>query len=48
MDPTFDDEIIKKLDIGIIENRPEAPWIKWNPGGVVFTDNILVDEEKSI
>lgn len=48
MEPTFNEDIIKNLTITIVENKPEAPWIKWNPEGVVFTENMLVDEERSI
>lgn len=32
-----------------VENRPEAPWIKRNPEGVVFTtEDSLQKEEKEI
>ena len=48
MDPTFDPKVIKDLDVEIVENKPEAPWIRWNPEGVVFTENMLVGEEKSV
>lgn len=24
----------------MVENKPEAPWIKRNANGVIFTDNI--------
>ena len=30
------------------ENRPEAPWIRRQQGGVVFTENYLDREEKEI
>lgn len=48
MQPVFDDEIIKSLNVKVVENKPEAPWIKWKPEGVVFTGNMLIDEERSI
>jgi hypothetical protein len=31
-----------------VENRPEAPWIRRNFGGVIFTENFLEREEKDI
>ncbi len=31
-----------------VENRPEAPWIRRNFGGVIFTENFLEREEKEI
>lgn len=31
-----------------VDLRPEAPWIKRNMGGVVFTENFLDREEKEI
>jgi hypothetical protein len=31
-----------------VEHRPEAPWIRRNFGGVIFTENFLEREEKEI
>jgi len=31
-----------------VEPRPEAPWIRRNFGGVIFTENFLEREEKEI
>jgi hypothetical protein len=31
-----------------VEHRPEAPWIRRNLGGVIFTENFLEREEKEI
>jgi len=32
--------MIFDLNIDVIENRPEAPWITRNKSGVIFTSNI--------
>lgn len=29
----------------MVENKPEAPWIRRNINGVIFTDNIQVFED---
>ncbi len=31
-----------------VENRPEAPWIKRNPEGIVFTEDFMQKEQKEI
>lgn len=31
-----------------VENRPEAPWIRRNPEGIIFTDDFMQREEKEI
>ena len=48
MRPTFDDSVIKSLNVSVVENRPEAPWIKRNSEGMIFTENILANEERPI
>lgn len=48
IEPRFDDEVIKNMTVSVVENRPEAPWIKWNSQGVVFTQDMLIEEEKFI
>lgn len=40
MHPEFDIKLIQSLSPEVVENKPEAPWIKRNQDGVVFTDNI--------
>ncbi|CAD8207760.1 unnamed protein product [Paramecium octaurelia] len=38
--PQFDFKIIQALNAQSIECRPEAPWIRRNENGVLFTDNL--------
>ncbi|CAD8122309.1 unnamed protein product [Paramecium sonneborni] len=38
--PQFDFLIIQSLNAQSIECRPEAPWIRRNESGVLFTDNL--------
>ena len=40
MHPEFDSKLIEALCPEIVENKPEAPWIKRNQDGVVFTDQL--------
>ncbi|CAK79215.1 unnamed protein product (macronuclear) [Paramecium tetraurelia] len=40
MTPQFDFKIIQSLSAQSIECRPEAPWIRRNENGVLFTDNL--------
>ena len=40
--PYLNDKTLDELDIKWIENKPEAPWIKREQNGVVFTDNMIV------
>lgn len=40
MHPEFDQKLIENLSPEIVENKPEAPWIKRNQDGVVFTDHL--------
>ena len=37
-------EILEKINIGCVENRPEAPWVRRSPAGIIFTNNILEKE----
>ena len=37
-------EILKEIGISSVENRPEAPWIKRNNDGIVFTNNLIEKE----
>lgn len=38
--PDYDTDLIYKFQITDVENKPEAPWIRRNNEGVIFTDNI--------
>lgn len=38
--PTFDIELVFSLGMNNVENRPEAPWIKKNENGVIFSDQL--------
>ncbi|CAD8164820.1 unnamed protein product [Paramecium octaurelia] len=41
----FDEQLLLKISPKVVENKPEAPWIKRSNEGVIFTDNIqCVDE----
>lgn len=37
-------EILKDIKISSVENRPEAPWIKRNKTGIIFTNNLIEKE----
>jgi len=37
-------EILKDINITIVENRPEAPWIKKGHQGIMFTNEVINDE----
>ena len=39
--PLFDDKMINKVNVDLVENKPEAPWIKRNNSTIVFTDNLF-------
>lgn len=41
-------EILKDIKINNVENRPEAPWIKKNEFGQVFTSNVILNEVEEI
>ncbi len=32
------------MQTGYIDDMPEGPWIKRNDYGVIFTDNLLMDQ----
>ncbi|CAD8101860.1 unnamed protein product [Paramecium sonneborni] len=36
----FDEQLLQKISPKVVENKPEAPWIKRSSEGVIFTDNI--------
>ncbi|CAD8108767.1 unnamed protein product [Paramecium sonneborni] len=36
----FDEQLLQKISPKVVENKPEAPWIKRSSDGVIFTDNI--------
>lgn len=40
MIPKFDQKLIKTLNPLVVENKPEAPWIRSTEEGIVFTDNV--------
>lgn len=42
--PQFDVSLLENFKITDIENKPEAPWIKRNQDGIIFTDNIQIFE----
>ena len=48
MAPTINEELIEDISVRSVENRAEAPWIRRNMGGVIFTENFLEREEKEI
>lgn len=37
----IDEKILKDLSMSSTEPRPDAPWIKRNSHGVIFTDEIV-------
>lgn len=37
-------EILEKINVDCVENRPEAPWIRRTSAGIVFTNNIIENE----
>ncbi|KRX11228.1 hypothetical protein PPERSA_07753 [Pseudocohnilembus persalinus] len=41
IEPKFEQNLLDILQPTTIENKPEAPWIKKNAQGVIFTDNML-------
>lgn len=41
-------EILDSLSILSVENRPEAPWIRRNHEGIVFTNNIIQTEATEV
>jgi hypothetical protein len=40
MNCCFDDRLLECISPSVVENKPEAPWIKRSAEGVIFTDNI--------
>lgn len=46
--PTTNTEIINEISVSSVESKPEAPWIRRNTVGVIFTENLLDREEKEI
>ncbi len=45
MKPEFDRKLIENLSPEVVENKPEAPWIKRNQDGIVFTDNLQIAQD---
>jgi hypothetical protein len=45
MQPEFDNKLIDNLGPHVVENKPEAPWIRRTSEGIVFTDNVQYFEE---
>ena len=45
MEPKFDYKLIESLNPLVVENKPEAPWIRRTEDGIVFTDNVQHFEE---
>ncbi|CAD8188211.1 unnamed protein product [Paramecium pentaurelia] len=41
----FDEQLLQKISPKVVENKPEAPWIKRSNEGVIFTDNIQCIDE---
>jgi len=48
MAPCINEEIIGEVTMNSVDPRPEAPWIRRNFGGVIFTENFIDREEKEI
>ena len=44
MMPEFDMDLLNEFQMKNVEPKPEAPWIKRNQTGLVFTPNIQVYE----
>ncbi|CAD8070155.1 unnamed protein product [Paramecium primaurelia] len=40
MKPEFDQQLLQCIQSIDVENKPEAPWIKRNLDGVIFTENV--------
>ncbi|CAD8068857.1 unnamed protein product [Paramecium sonneborni] len=40
MNPEFDNKLIEGIQSTDVDNKPEAPWIRRNPDGVIFTENV--------
>lgn len=40
----FDHNILRGFTLEHIENKPEAPWIRRLPQGIVFTDQVQIFE----
>ncbi|CAD8212992.1 unnamed protein product [Paramecium pentaurelia] len=45
MNIKFDDKLIETISPTVVENKPEAPWIKRTAEGVIFTDNVQIVED---
>lgn len=45
MEPKFDYKLIESLNPLVVENKPEAPWIRRTEDGIIFTDNVQHFEE---
>lgn len=41
---SFDPNILRGFLLDNIENKPEAPWIRRLPQGIVFTDQVQIFE----
>lgn len=41
-------EILEKLDVGVVENRPEAPWVRRVKENIIFTTNIISTEASEV
>ena len=40
--PRIDEKTMESVDVSWVETRPEAPWIKRNEQGVIFTDEVVM------
>ncbi|EGR34644.1 hypothetical protein IMG5_005100 [Ichthyophthirius multifiliis] len=40
MIPFFDENLLQQLQPTVVENKPEAPWIRKTSEGIIFTDNV--------
>ncbi|CAD8173712.1 unnamed protein product [Paramecium octaurelia] len=45
MNIKFDDKLLETISPTVVENKPEAPWIKRTSEGVIFTDNVQIVED---
>lgn len=40
MEPQFDEKLMDSITPNQVDNKPEAPWIRRNQEGIIFTDNV--------
>lgn len=45
MKPHFDESLLEGLTPTVVENKPEAPWIRRTSEGIIFTDNVQIFED---